>query len=174
MNTKNNIFLTCNFTRISIAEEDFASRIKEIANKYSFDRNKLVIEITEDSLTANNKQSQKNIAMCKEMGFKIAIDDMGSGFSAISDLYDNDVDVVKIEQSIIHKATTEKRYKLLKALIYLAHDMNARVICEGVETEEHRNIVLKTDCDMMQGFYYSRVLPYREAMNFLKYETKEW
>ena len=90
------LFLTSNFTRISASEEDFAEKIKEISDKYTFDHSKLIIELTEDSLSEDNRVVTASLKKCKAMGFKIAIDDMGSGFSAISDLYTNEIDLVKI------------------------------------------------------------------------------
>lgn len=160
------LFLTCNFTRISVSEKDFAKRIKEISDKYRFDREKLVIEVTEDSFVEDNKLISENIGKCKEMGFRIAIDDMGGGFSSISDLYGNDIDIVKIERNVVINGVNEKGRKMLDGIISLAHNMDATVLCEGIETEEQRSMIMSTSCDLIQGFYYSRVLPYDEAMKF--------
>ena len=162
------LFLTCNFTRVSISQEDFAERIGEIAGRYRFDHDRLIIEITEDLLIQNGEQAAANIEACRKMGFKIAIDDMGSGFTALSDLYSHEIDLVKIERSVVLNAMTEKGARMLKGLIALAHDMGTRVLCEGVETAVQHEMIRETGCDMVQGFYYSRVLPLPEALRYLE------
>lgn len=162
------LFLTCNFTRVSVSQEDFAERIADIAGRYRFDHSRMVMEITEDSLAQNGEQTASNIEKCRRMGFCIAIDDMGSGFTALSDLYSHEIDLVKVERGVVLNAMTEKGARLLKGLIALAHDMGARVLCEGVETETQARMIRETDCDMVQGFYYSRVLPETEAVRFLQ------
>ena len=162
------LFLTCNFTRVSISQEDFAERIGEIAGRYRFDHDRLIIEITEDSLIQNGEQAAASIEVCRRMGFRIAIDDMGSGFTALSDLYSHEIDLVKIERSVVLNAMTEKGARMLKGLIALAHDMGTRVLCEGVETAAQHEMIRETGCDMVQGFYYSRVLPLPEALRYLQ------
>ena len=101
------------------------------------------------------------------MGFKIAIDDMGTGFSSLSDLYDNDIDVVKIERDFISACTSERRHKVLGDIVSLVHNTGARVICEGIENKEQQEMIKEIGCDMMQGFYYSRVLPLGECERFI-------
>lgn len=87
-----NIFLTCNFTRLSMGKDDFSEKLNEISQKYNFSHERLVIEITEDSLHSASGSLSKNIAKCSALGFKIAIDDMGTGFSSLADIYDNEID----------------------------------------------------------------------------------
>ncbi len=160
------LFLDCNFTRLSVSERNFADRIREIASKYSFDHSRLVIEITEDSLYGDSKLAQENISRCKAMGFKIAIDDMGSGFSVIADLYVNEIDLVKIDRSLVIEGVTPKGRRLLDSVIDMAHNMNAAALCEGVETDDQREMALTTSCDYIQGFAYSHVMPLDEAIAF--------
>lgn len=162
-----NLFLTCNFTRLSASKSDFAEKISEIASGYDFDRSRLVIEITEDSLTVDSGAAARNIRLLRKIGFKVAIDDMGGGFSSLSDLYDNETDIVKIEKDFIADCVSERRLNMLSDIISLVHNSGARVICEGIETEEQLERIRETGSDMVQGFYYSRVLPYSECEKFL-------
>lgn len=162
-----NLFLTCNFTRISVGEENFYKKIKDISDKYDFPHKNLIIEMTEDSLIQDGLTAKKNISECKKMGFKIAIDDMGSGFSSISDLYENEIDIVKVDKKFITEGVNMRSEKLLCGMISLAHGLGASVICEGIETEAQRSYIRKTECEMLQGYYYSRTLPYKEAMRYL-------
>lgn len=162
------MFISCNFTRYSITAPDFSIHIKEIAERYAFLHSHLIIEVTEDSLSHNPKLLQENLQKCKALGFLIALDDIGSGYSSLSDLYHYPIDFVKVERDIVLNAMDSRGKMLLDGLIRLAHSMNITVLCEGVETEEHNKMVLSTDCDLIQGFYYSRVLPLKEAEKFLQ------
>lgn len=146
---------------------DCRSRTEFIAEAVRFDHRNLMIEITEDTLTVDPHNSAKNISECNKMGFRIAIDDMGSGFSSLLDLYNNHIDFVKIDRHLVAEGTTHRGQKLLNGIISLAHSLDAKVICEGVTTEADAKMIQNTECDMIQGFYYSRVLPLDEGLRYL-------
>ncbi len=162
------VTLSCNFTRFTISDKKFLEDITRITEKYSFNHNNMVIEITENALSDDRKTSLKKINGCKDLGFPIVLDDIGGGDSSLIDLYDYPIDCVKVERKIILNALDERGKKLLDGIIVLAHGLGIEVLCEGVETEEQNEMVLSTDCDLIQGFYYSRVLPQDEANKFLK------
>lgn len=158
--------ISCNFTRITISEKDFVEKIKSIANEYEFDRKKLLIEITEDSIEKNLKIAMNNILRVKELGFRIALDDIGSGYTSLASLCEYPIDVVKIDRYILLLANEERGKKLFLGVISLAHDLNLKVVCEGVETEEQNQLVTESSCDYIQGWYYSKALPESEAEAF--------
>lgn len=164
----NRIFLTCNFTRISLSQDDFFERITEISSGYKFDRSRLVIEITEDSVAENTKAVSENIRKCREVGFKIAIDDMGAGFSSLADLYDNEIDMVKIDGNFIASCKSERQQTMLSNIITLVCQSGAKVLYEGVENLNQAEFLDKINCDMMQGFYFSKIIPLDECEKFLK------
>lgn len=160
------VSLSCNLTRITISEKDFAEKIEEISNKYDFDRSKLVIEITEDSIEKNLVVAMFNIIKIKKLGFRIALDDIGSGYTSLVSLCEYPIDVVKIDREILLLAGTEKGKKLFFGIVSLAHYLNLKVVCEGVETEEQNKLVSESDCDYIQGWYYSKALPEKKAEKF--------
>ena len=165
------LFLTCNFTRTSLSKNDFFDRISEISSDYKFDRSRLVLEITEDSIAENSQAVSENISKCRRAGFKIAIDDMGAGFSSFADLYDYEIDLVKIDGEFIASCTSERRQTMLSNIITLVHESGAKILCEGVENLEQADFLDKINCDMMQGFYFSKILPLVECEKFLKNEN---
>ncbi len=167
----NRLFLTCNFTRDSLSQNDFFDRISEISSAYKFDRSRLVLEITEDSIAENSKAVSENISKCRRAGFKIAIDDMGTGFSSFADLYDNEIDLVKIDGEFIASCTSERRQTMLSNIITLVHESGAKILFEEVENLEQADFLDKINCDMMQGFYFSKILPLVECEKFLKNEN---
>ena len=167
----NRLFLTCNFTRTSLSQNDFFDRISEISSNYKFERRRLVLEITEDSIAENSKAVSENISKCRRAGFKIAIDDMGTGFSSFADLYDNEIDLVKIDGEFIASCTSERRQTMLSNIITLVHKSGAKILCEGVENLGQAEFLNTINCDMMQGFYFSKILPLVECEKFLKNEN---
>ena len=167
------IAISCNFTRITISEKDFISMIREISDRYPFDRYKLQIEITEDSIEKNLDIAMKNILWAKELGFTIALDDIGSGYTSLKNLCEYPIDIVKIDRAILLLANEEKGKKLFRGIISLAHSLNLQAVCEGVETEEQNTLVSESDCDFIQGWYYSKALPEDKAEEFaMEYISK--
>ena len=160
--------ISCNFTRITISEKDFVKRIKEIAEKYDFDRVKLLIEITEDSIEKNLLAAMYNIIKVKELGFRVALDDIGSGYTSLVSLCEYPIDVVKIDREIMLLTDTERGKKLFLGIVSLAHYLNLKVVCEGVETEAQNQLVSESDCDYIQGWYYSKALPEAKAEEFAR------
>ena len=160
------ISISCNFTRSTISEEDFIAKLTEITSRYSFDKPKLMIEITEDSIEKNLDIAIKNILWAKEFGFSIALDDIGSGYTSLVNLCEYPIDVVKIDRKILLMANEEKGKKLFLGIVSLAHYLNLTVVCEGVETEEQNALVFDSDCDFIQGWYYSQGLPEDKAEAF--------
>ncbi len=163
-----NLTISCNFTRITISEKDFVAQIKNIADKYDFDRKKLLIEITEDSIEKNLIAAMYNIVKVKELGFHIALDDIGSGYTSLISLCEYPIDVVKLDREILLLASTEKGKKLFWGIISLVHYLNLRVVCEGVENEEQNKFVSDSDCDYIQGWFYHKAIPENKAEDFAR------
>lgn len=158
--------ISCNFTRITISEKDFVKKIKDIADKYVFDRSKLIIEITEDAFEKNKVVAVENIHAVKALGFTIALDDIGSGTSSITGMCRYPVDIAKIDRKVLGLTDTPKGKKLFVGIVALAHSLGLTVVCEGVETDEQNEFVFGSDCDYIQGWYYSKALPEEKAEEF--------
>ncbi|MGN1404641.1 MAG: EAL domain-containing protein, partial [Erysipelotrichaceae bacterium] len=169
---KSNLWISCNFTRQTFSRKDFEERLNKIIKIHDFDHHKLTVELTEDCLISDHEQAYKNIMVCKGNGFKIALDDLGSGFSSISDLCDYPIDLIKMDRYIVIKSVEERGFAFLDGFIELAHDLGIKVLCEGVESSLQNEMVLKASTDYIQGYFYARVLPIDEADSFfLKYNN---
>ena len=166
--------ISCNFTRITISEKDFVTKIKNIADRYEFDRSKLIMEITEDSIEKNLDVARNNIIKAKELGFHIALDDIGSGYTSLISLGEYPIDIVKIDREVLLLFEKESGKKLFLGIISLIHNLNLKVVCEGVETEEQNTLVSRSECDYIQGWYYSKALPVASAEIFYKEYMKNF
>lgn len=159
-----NLILSCNFARVTTGRKDFVQRIREIADRYTFNRAHLIIEITEGAMDQNGDIAFSNIHQCKEMGFLIALDDVGNGHTSFADLRDYPINIVKIDRSILEQAAlTERGAALLRGITALAHNLNMEVLCEGAETQGQVELIRETGCDYIQGYYFYRPLPSEEA-----------
>ncbi len=168
-NTKyDDISISCNFTRITLSENDFIDNFTAVCQKYNFDRKKLAIEITEDAIEKNRETAIKNVILCKKLGFRIYLDDLGSGYTTLANLCDYPIDVVKLDRDILLKTDTKKGKDLFAGIIALAHSLDIQVVCEGVETDEQNDFVTESDCDYIQGWYYSKPMPHTEYEAFLE------
>jgi len=160
---KRQMSISCNFARVSIDHADFIPQLQRIVSQYHFKHDRLVIEITEDSMEGNKEVAFANISKCKELGFRIALDDAGSGYTSFSDLRDYPIDIVKIDRSILNAAVNQRGVSLLKGMISLIHNMQMEALCEGVETSAQSILLRQLGCDYMQGYYFYRALPKEEA-----------
>ena len=167
------LWLSCNFTRQSIADEKILARVREIVEQYDFTRDRLVVELTEDSYTHDRETALRTIEGLHAMGLRIVLDDIGAGYSSLSDLSTYPIDGVKIDRSIVIESALPRARALLEGMIRLSHDMGIRVLCEGVEDKATCDAVLAAGCDFIQGFYFSRVLPKREAERYLRELTEQ-
>ena len=168
-NTKyNDISISCNFTRITLSEEDCIDKLVSISDKYDFDKSKLAIEITEDAIEKDSEAAKDNVKACKELGFMVYLDDLGSGYTSLKNLCDYPIDVVKIDRDILLRTNTKRGKALLSGIIALAHSMEMNAICEGVETVEQNTLVSQSNCDYIQGWYYAKALPVDECENFIE------
>jgi FixJ family two-component response regulator len=94
------------------------------------------------------------------MGIKLSIDDFGTGYSSLSYLKRFPIHTLKVDQSFVHDIITNPDdAAIAKAIISMAHDLQLRVIAEGVETEEQKTFLQQCRCDDMQGFFFSKPVP---------------
>lgn len=160
-------YVACNFTRYTLEVQSFADEIKEIASRYDFDYSNLVIEITEDILETNTLDVSRNLIVCKEMGFAIALDDVGAGYTRFSDLRDYPINMLKIDRSLLLATKQEKGVALLRALISFGHELGMKILCEGVEQEHEYQLVRQLGCDLVQGYRFFLPMNAREATEYI-------
>lgn len=153
------LFISVNFTRSTIDNFDFTQELLSIANRYDFNHAKLVMEITEDTIERDRGQARANINICKQAGFTIALDDVGSGATCFADLWDYPIELMKIDRSILLGATDRRGRNLLAGMIRLAQELKIAVLCEGVETPEQEVLLQSLGCNLTQGYLHYRPMP---------------
>lgn len=154
--------------------ENSVSIILGHAKKAGIDPHKITLEITETVLIQSIKEAEDILSELSELGFKIALDDFGIGYSSLNYLMNLPVTTLKFDRSMTEKInSSEKQYALLKAIIEMTDINNILVVVEGVETEEELEMIAGTRADFIQGYYYSKPLPDKELEVFLKKNLKD-
>lgn len=126
------------------------------------------IEITEGLLLGSDTGIKEKLIEFRNAGMQIAIDDFGTGYSSLSYLKKFDIDYLKIDQSFVRNLTADSSdMALAEAIIVMAHKLNLKVIAEGVETAEQRDLLIAAGCDYAQGYLFSRPVPANEFESFL-------
>lgn len=148
--------VSVNISRVTIAENDFIKTVTTIIDNYNFDRSNLEFELTESTKTLDSLKLEEYLQQLKKLGVKISIDDMGNDYSTLTLLTLEGFDWVKLDRSLIVQLDQEKARILVKHIINTCHDLNLKVIAEGVETDEVRNLLKEMNCDAYQGYLKSR------------------
>ena len=133
----------------------------------------LELEITESLLMGDVEASYRALNQLKgsAAGVRVSIDVFGTGYSSLSRLETFPIDLLKIDRSFIRDLVTDPNDAVLtKAIIDFAHELELRVVAEGVETAEQVNFLRARSCEMVQGYYFSRPLPPHE---FVKLGSRE-
>ena len=147
---------TINFSRYTLCDPNLAEILIETVEKYKIKFANLAIEILEDKSLSDEQKTMviQNVTRLKEKGILVLLDDFGRGYSSFGDLANFDIDIVKIDKSMTQNASNEAGFLILKNIIQTAHDLGFKTLCEGVETQEHKQAALNAGCDMFQGYYF--------------------
>lgn len=135
--------------------------------------NTLTLEITETALSCKPDAVSQQLRQLRLLGLRIALDDFGVGYSALSRLQDYPVDVLKIDKSFVHRLATDdpRGGALASAIIAMSRALQLAATAEGIETDEQRQHLIALGCTLGQGYHLSRPLNERALETLLTSET---
>ena len=152
--------ISANMSRINLQDPHICEKILAITKKYDIDPELLHLEITESAYAEAREQLLTVVSKLKQSGFKILLDDFGSGYSSLNIIKELSFDILKIDRDFItHIEDTERGGSVLGSVIRLARRLGVSTIAEGVETEEQFKYLRGIGCDAIQGYYFSKPLP---------------
>ena len=159
-NGLNAVPVSVNVSRIDLFSIDFYTVITELIEKYEIPVEYFRLEITESAFVLNEKSVVEIVDKLRRYGFKILMDDFGSGYSSLNSLKFINVDFLKIDMDLV-KGIEEsiKQANILKSVINLGTTLNLELICEGVETEKQASFVNDCGCEKAQGWLFSKAIP---------------
>ncbi len=161
--------VSVNLSREHFKHENFFKEYEEILARYDVPHKYIEFEITESLAMEREDDLKKLIERIHEIGCRCSIDDFGSGYSSLNMLHDYNFDVIKLDGKFFMSDDgfgTESK-KIVSSLIRLFHDLDKEVVAEGVETRETVEILREDGCDTVQGYYFSRPVPYDEFVQKL-------
>ena len=140
-----------------------------LIEEYGVSGSNIVVEITEGLMLKNDPLVNKRLLDFETAGVQVAIDDFGTGYSSLSYLKEFDIDYLKIDQSFVKNLKPgSSEHALSHAIIVMAHKLGLKVIAEGIETDEQRDLLKQMGCDYGQGYLFSRPIePGEFEKNFL-------
>lgn len=162
-NIEKNIFI--NFTPTSIYNPEFCLRdTVKLADELKFDFNKIVFEVIESEKVENLTHLKNIFDFYRSVGFRIALDDVGSGFSSLNMVAQLKPDIIKIDMELIRNINNDLFKKtIVKSLVNIAQDIGASTVAEGIENAEELNTVLDLNVDLAQGYFLGK--PTLEILN---------
>jgi diguanylate cyclase (GGDEF)-like protein/PAS domain S-box-containing protein len=153
------IKVSINVSPLHFRLPNFDFVVGRMIQKTRLDPELLEIEITENSLIDYTEDCISCLINLKGMGVSVAIDDFGKGYSSLNYLRRLPVSSLKIDQIFIQElATNHEDTAIVKAITVLAHELNLKVVAEGVETQEVISLISELGCDEIQGYYISKPL----------------
>ncbi len=155
--------ISFNLSRTDFLKTEPFDKTIELCKKYDIGHNLLNVEITETVTMIDKKLIQNIVKKYQDNGFEVWMDDFGSGYSSLNVLKDFDFDEIKIDMAFLKKFN-DKSKLIVKSIINMCKDLGVRTLCEGVETKEHVDFLSENGCDRIQGYYYSKPLPYEEVI----------
>ena len=154
-----------NLSRTDFECCDIVEEIRRRVDEAGIDRSMLVIEITESIIGRDFDFMKEQILRFRELGFRVWMDDFGSGYSSLDVLQEIPFDLIKFDMRFMQRFDSGEEGKIiLTELTKMAIGLGIETVCEGVECREQVDFLREIGCTKIQGFYYGRPIPFREIL----------
>lgn len=162
--------VSCNFSRLHFdGSGELPRKIKAIAREFDIPPSELTVEITESALSENSANLKEELEEIRRLGFEIALDDFGVGYSSLGVLTEFPINYLKIDKSFLDRDLKDrKNFELLKGVFHIAEALSLKTICEGVESEQQADLLREMGGMYAQGYYYSRPVDSDKFRDMLK------
>lgn len=161
--------VSINLSMQQLLDPQLPVRIREYLDKYDLDAKRLKLEITERFVLNDENYARELLETLSAIGVEISMDDFGTGYSNLSSVLQYPFSVVKLDRSLINTLPENKQAAMMvDALLQLFHNMNMRVVAEGVEEPVQADYLKSRGVDMIHGYYFARPMPEGELLSFLK------
>ena len=152
--------VSTNFSRYTVAEAQFVDRLARIRSHYGVPAEQIKVEVTETAEAEDRRAFKKAVAQLQERGFPVVIDDFGVSNANMLLLMEVNFQILKIDKRVVDMLGDDTKTKMmLTALTNMCHHNGIRVVAEGAETREQVALLKEVNCDMVQGYVFSKPLP---------------
>ena len=154
-----------NLSRADFTSCDIVEEIRRRVDAAGLSRDKINIEVTESVIGSDFEFMKSQIERFRSLGFRVWMDDFGSGYSTLDVLQSIRFDLIKFDMRFMKEFdTSEKSRIMLTELIRMAISLGVDTVCEGVETKEQADFLREIGCTMMQGYYFCRPIPFEKIL----------
>jgi diguanylate cyclase (GGDEF)-like protein/PAS domain S-box-containing protein len=151
--------LSVNFSARQFQQPSFIADVSHILKETNLDPRWLELELTESSIMKDPEEAIEKLHELKLMGISVAIDDFGTGYSSLNYLKRFPIDTLKIDKTFVSDVCKDPHdTAIVRAIIDLGHALDLTVVAEGVETKEQLQYLSALECDVVQGFLFSKAL----------------
>ncbi|OPL07626.1 MAG: hypothetical protein AVO33_04420 [delta proteobacterium ML8_F1] len=158
-----------NVSVIQLRQENFVENLLQLMKRQGIPFNSLVLEITESVLIHQYERINEHFKILDGLGIQIALDDFGTGYSSLSRLREMSIHQVKIDKSFIFNIHEDFKGEFVtEEIISIAHKFGLEIVAEGVETPMQWDYLEEHHCDILQGYFLSKPLEPKQALDFIK------
>ncbi len=151
--------ISVNLSRVDLTEDAFIERLDALVESAGIDKNLIEFELTETVLAKDLDAIIAKLTVLREKGYRIALDDFGSGYNSLYVLGQIPANVIKFDRGfVLHSIQNQMGMTILKNLVNTFKEIQFEVLCEGVETEDEKQKIVSCGCDVIQGYLYDRPL----------------
>ncbi|MGH3736015.1 MAG: putative bifunctional diguanylate cyclase/phosphodiesterase [Micromonosporaceae bacterium] len=167
------IGIAVNLSPRSLSDPDFPAYVASLLDEYAVPADRLTLEITEDGMVGETEKPLPSLRLLRELGVRLSVDDFGTGYSSLSYLRRLPVHEVKIDRTFVQgMATDPGDLAIVRAVVDLSRHFGFSVVAEGVESELTLSLLEDMGCDVGQGFFFSRPLPYERLEAWFTAQTE--
>jgi diguanylate cyclase (GGDEF)-like protein len=160
--------IAVNISPRSLLDPGFVDEVARALARVEVPSSALVLEITETSLMADPERAITALHRLRDLGIRLSVDDLGTGYSSLAYLQRLPVDEVKIDRSFLAELETAEAQAVVGAIVELGHRLGKQVVAEGVEREESLGVLRAMGCDSAQGFWIARPMAAVQLTKFLE------
>lgn len=164
--------IAINQSQKNLLNSNYINKIKKILKNYKFTNHQLEIELTENIFIENKKVIKDLEKELHQLNVLIAIDDFGTGYSSYNMLKEVNIDILKLDRKMFENLENKKTQIIINGIIDMAKKLNIKIIAEGIETEQQLLFLKTTNCDIIQGYYFSKPIELEVFEKILKEQKK--
>lgn len=154
-------------------DKNFVQTVANIIRKHDIAPGRLEFELTETTMMIEGSAVDQSLRELSKLGIAISLDDFGTGYSSFAHIQRLPISALKVDRSFVSGVCqSDDDATIVKAIINLAHSLKMRVIAEGAETEDQVDFLRDHACDQVQGYFFSRPIPYEDLLQMLERERK--
>ena len=156
-----------NLSRLDFFLCDIFQVVEDTVREYNLPRSLIYLEITETMLVHDKEVIQAALERFRQAGYRILMDDFGSGYSSLNVLKDYDFDIIKLDTHFL-SSSTDKARSIIGNTIDMVKEIGGQSLAEGVETQEHVDFLASVGCEKLQGYFFSKPMPWDDLFAYLE------